>query len=121
MIARSGASTVAELAAIGRASILVPLPGALDQDQAANARSLEAIGAATVIPQADFTAARLAAEITARLADPSALTEAGRAARSVGVLDSAERLAALVLGLGKIEIPSPRLRGEVEPHVNATG
>jgi UDP-N-acetylglucosamine--N-acetylmuramyl-(pentapeptide) pyrophosphoryl-undecaprenol N-acetylglucosamine transferase len=44
VIARSGASTVAELAAIGRPAILVPLPGALDQDQAANARTLETIG-----------------------------------------------------------------------------
>ena len=45
VISRSGASTVAELAAIGRPSILVPLPGALDQDQAANAATLEAISA----------------------------------------------------------------------------
>lgn len=105
VIARSGASTVAELAAIGRPSILVPLPGALDQDQAANAQSLAAIGAATVMPQAEFTPERLAGEIASRLADPAALTESARAAKSAGVLDAAERLAALVMSLGKLPVP----------------
>jgi UDP-N-acetylglucosamine--N-acetylmuramyl-(pentapeptide) pyrophosphoryl-undecaprenol N-acetylglucosamine transferase len=105
VVARSGASTVAELAAIGRPSILVPLPGALDQDQAANARSLAEIGAATVIPQPDFTPERLAREIEARLADPAGLTESARAAKSAGVLDAAERLAAVVLSLAKIPVP----------------
>jgi UDP-N-acetylglucosamine--N-acetylmuramyl-(pentapeptide) pyrophosphoryl-undecaprenol N-acetylglucosamine transferase len=105
VIARSGASTVAELAAIGRPSILVPLPGAIDQDQAANARSLAEIGAATVIMQPDFTPERLAAEVAAHLADPSGLTEATRAAKSAGVLDAAERLASIVLSLAKIPVP----------------
>ena len=78
VISRSGASTVAELAVIGRPSILVPLPGALDQDQAANARSLAEIGAATVIPQAEFTPERLAAEIMARIDDPLRLDASRR-------------------------------------------
>ena len=99
VVSRSGASTVAELAAIGRPSILVPLPGALDQDQAANAASLEAIGAATVIPQSEFTPERLAAEIAARLDDPQSLTVAAGAAKSAGRLDAAERLADAVLAL----------------------
>ena len=51
VVSRSGASTVAELAVIGRPSILVPLPGALDQDQAANAKTLGDLGAAIVLPQ----------------------------------------------------------------------
>jgi UDP-N-acetylglucosamine--N-acetylmuramyl-(pentapeptide) pyrophosphoryl-undecaprenol N-acetylglucosamine transferase len=97
VIGRSGASTVAELAAIGRPSILVPLPGSLDQDQAANAQSLGAIGAATVILQDAFTAERLAAELTARLHDPSRLTRAASAAKSAGITDAAERLAQAVL------------------------
>ncbi|MDB5511097.1 MAG: UDP-diphospho-muramoylpentapeptide beta-N-acetylglucosaminyltransferase [Enterovirga sp.] len=105
VIGRSGASTVAELAAIGRPAILVPLPGALDQDQAENARSLEAIGAATVVRQPEFTSERLAAEIAARLADPASLTRAATAAKSAGVLDAAERLAALVMSLGKLPVP----------------
>ena len=99
VVSRSGASTVAELAAIGRPSILVPLPGALDQDQAANAQSLAEIGAATVIPQDAFTPDRLASEIVARLRDPQGLTRAAAAAKSAGVTDAAERLAAHVLRL----------------------
>ena len=105
VIGRSGASTVAELAAIGRPSILVPLPGAIDQDQAANARSLAEIGAATVIAQPEFTPERLAAEVAAHLADPAGLTESARAAKSAGVLDAAERLASIVLTLAKIAVP----------------
>jgi UDP-N-acetylglucosamine--N-acetylmuramyl-(pentapeptide) pyrophosphoryl-undecaprenol N-acetylglucosamine transferase len=97
VISRSGASTVAELAVIGRPAILVPLPGALDQDQAANAASLATIGAATVILQPEFTPERLAGEIQARLDSPETLTKAAEAAKSAGVADAAERLAATVL------------------------
>jgi UDP-N-acetylglucosamine--N-acetylmuramyl-(pentapeptide) pyrophosphoryl-undecaprenol N-acetylglucosamine transferase len=99
VIARSGASTVAELAAIGRPSLLVPLPGALDQDQAANAETLGRIGAATVIPQEEFTPARLAAELQRRFDNPALLTDAAAAAKSAGVTDAAERLADAVLAL----------------------
>ena len=99
VISRSGASTVAELAAIGRPSILVPLPGALDQDQAANAQSLADVGAATVLPQHAFTPERLAGEILAYLKNPEGLTRAAAAAKSAGVTDAAERLAAQVLRL----------------------
>ena len=104
VIARSGASTVAELAVIGRPSILVPLPGALDQDQAANAASLAAIGAATVIAQAGFTPERLAAEIVAFVENPERLTKAAAAAKSAGVADAAERLAARVLHVAGIPV-----------------
>jgi UDP-N-acetylglucosamine--N-acetylmuramyl-(pentapeptide) pyrophosphoryl-undecaprenol N-acetylglucosamine transferase len=97
VIGRSGASTVAELGVIGRPSILVPLPGALDQDQAANARTLEKIGAATVMPQPDFTPNRLAAELSTLLADPARLTQQAAAAKSAGIANAAERLADLVI------------------------
>ncbi len=99
VVSRSGASTVAELAAIGRPAILVPLPGALDQDQAANAASLAEIGAATLIPQDAFTPERLAGEIAERIRDPQGLTRAAAAAKSAGVTDAAERLASRVLQL----------------------
>lgn len=102
VVARSGASTIAELAVIGRPAILVPLPGALDQDQAANAASLGAIGAAVVIPQAEFTPERLAGEIAARLDDPGLLTNAAQAAKSAGIPDAAERLAAAVAELARL-------------------
>ncbi|HEV7874972.1 MAG TPA: undecaprenyldiphospho-muramoylpentapeptide beta-N-acetylglucosaminyltransferase [Enterovirga sp.] len=104
IVSRSGASTVAELGVIGRPSILVPLPGAIDRDQAANARSLAEIGAATVIPQPDFTPKRLAAELRVRLDEPARLTEAAAAAKSAGITDASERLAAIVMSLGHIDV-----------------
>jgi UDP-N-acetylglucosamine--N-acetylmuramyl-(pentapeptide) pyrophosphoryl-undecaprenol N-acetylglucosamine transferase len=97
IVARSGASTVAELAAIGRPAILVPLPNALDQDQQANAAILEAAGGAIALRQDDFTPARLAAEITALAAAPQRLAAMAAAAKSAGAIDAAERLADLVL------------------------
>jgi UDP-N-acetylglucosamine--N-acetylmuramyl-(pentapeptide) pyrophosphoryl-undecaprenol N-acetylglucosamine transferase len=103
VVSRSGAGTVAELAAIGRPSILVPLPGAIDQDQFANAGVLSQANAALRIPQAEFTPDRLAAEISARAADPAKLTAMAAAARTVGRLDAAERLADLVTKVAGIQ------------------
>ncbi|MCJ2094788.1 undecaprenyldiphospho-muramoylpentapeptide beta-N-acetylglucosaminyltransferase [Methylobacterium sp. J-072] len=97
VVSRSGASTVSELAAIGRPSILVPLPGSLDQDQAANAATLEAIGAALALKQTAFTPDRLAAELVACFETPAKLTAAADAARSAGIHDAAERLAEVVI------------------------
>jgi UDP-N-acetylglucosamine--N-acetylmuramyl-(pentapeptide) pyrophosphoryl-undecaprenol N-acetylglucosamine transferase len=96
VISRSGAGTVAELGAIGRPSILVPLPGAIDQDQFANAGVLGQAGGAIRIVQADFTPDRLAAEISALAAEPARLAAMAVGARTVGRLDAAERLADLV-------------------------
>ncbi len=97
VIGRSGASTVSELAAIGRPSILVPLPGALDQDQAANAATLGAIGAALPIAQGAFTPDRLAAELLDLFTNPEKLTAAAASAKSAGIHDAAERLADIVV------------------------
>jgi UDP-N-acetylglucosamine--N-acetylmuramyl-(pentapeptide) pyrophosphoryl-undecaprenol N-acetylglucosamine transferase len=96
VISRSGAGTVAELGAIGRPSILVPLPGALDQDQFANAGVLSQANGAIRLAQADFTPDRLATEISALAAEPSRLTAMAAGARQVGKLDAADRLADLV-------------------------
>lgn len=96
VIGRAGASTVSELAVIGRPSILVPFPHALDQDQAANAAVLAASSAAQVVPQAEFTPERLAGLLRQALADPASLTAAAQAAKAAGVADAAERLADLV-------------------------
>jgi UDP-N-acetylglucosamine--N-acetylmuramyl-(pentapeptide) pyrophosphoryl-undecaprenol N-acetylglucosamine transferase len=97
VIARSGASTVAELSAIGRPSILVPLPGAIDQDQFANAGVLERSGGALRLNQDAFTAERLAAELAGFAGAPQHLAAMAAAARSLGRLDAADRLADLVL------------------------
>ena len=96
VICRSGASTVMELAAIGRPSILVPFPHALDADQAENAAALAAAGGADVIAQRDLDAARLAAMIEARMADPAALGRVAVAARTTGRPEAVLRLADLV-------------------------
>jgi UDP-N-acetylglucosamine--N-acetylmuramyl-(pentapeptide) pyrophosphoryl-undecaprenol N-acetylglucosamine transferase len=101
VISRSGASTVAELSAIGRPAILVPLPHALDQDQFVNAGVLQTAGGAIRIEQHDFTPARLAAEITALSNDPPLLARMAQAAKGCGTIDAAERLAELVLKVAR--------------------
>ena len=102
VVSRSGAGTVAELGAIGRPSILVPLPGSIDQDQFANAGVLAQANGALRVPQADFTPARLAAEISALAAEPERLAAMAAGARTVGRLDAAERLADLVMKVAGI-------------------
>ena len=102
VVTRSGAGTVAELAAIGRPSILVPLPGAIDQDQFANAGVLSQADGGLRIPQAEFTPDWLAAEISAFAAEPARLTAMAANARKVGRLDAAERLADLVVKVAGI-------------------
>jgi UDP-N-acetylglucosamine--N-acetylmuramyl-(pentapeptide) pyrophosphoryl-undecaprenol N-acetylglucosamine transferase len=102
VISRSGAGTVAELGAIGRPSILVPLPGSIDQDQFANAGVLAQANGALRIPQSEFTPERLAAELTALAADPARLATMATAARTVGRLDAAERMADLVMKVANI-------------------
>ena len=97
VVSRSGASTVAELSAIGRPAILVPLPNALDQDQFVNAGVLEDAGGAIRVVQADFTPERLAADIAALAGDPARLADMAKASKSAGTIDAAERLADLVM------------------------
>jgi UDP-N-acetylglucosamine--N-acetylmuramyl-(pentapeptide) pyrophosphoryl-undecaprenol N-acetylglucosamine transferase len=97
VVSRSGASTVAELSAIGRPSILVPLPGALDQDQLHNARVLERAGGAVVLEQRDFSPERAADELAKLLNGSAQLAAMAAGAKSIGTLDAADRLAALVL------------------------
>jgi len=97
VIARAGASTVAELACAGRPAILVPLPHAIDGHQNANASALVTAGAARLMPQPGFTPETLAAELTALLATPSRLATMAAAAASLAQPDAARRLADLVL------------------------
>jgi UDP-N-acetylglucosamine--N-acetylmuramyl-(pentapeptide) pyrophosphoryl-undecaprenol N-acetylglucosamine transferase len=102
IVSRSGAGTVSELAAIGRPSILVPLPGSIDQDQFANAGVLSQAHSALRIVQSEFTSDRLATEISALAAEPARLAAMAAAARTVGRLDAAERLADLVMKVAGI-------------------
>jgi UDP-N-acetylglucosamine--N-acetylmuramyl-(pentapeptide) pyrophosphoryl-undecaprenol N-acetylglucosamine transferase len=96
VIARAGASTVAELAIAGRPAILVPLPGAIDDHQSANARALAQAGGAWVVKQPQFTAVSLAERLAGLLTDPAGLTEVAAAAHSHARTDAASRLAGLV-------------------------
>ena len=99
VISRAGASTVSELAVIGRPAMLVPLPHALDQDQAANAAFLTQAGAAETVRQNDFTQTFLTQRLAELIEKPDSLIQRAHAAREVGVADAAERLAELVIGL----------------------
>jgi UDP-N-acetylglucosamine--N-acetylmuramyl-(pentapeptide) pyrophosphoryl-undecaprenol N-acetylglucosamine transferase len=102
VIARSGASTVAELAVMGRPSILVPLSIATDDHQADNAAALVAAGAAQMIRQQDFVPEALAGALTLWLTDRIGLAKAAAAARAAGHPEAATRLANLVIATGLI-------------------
>jgi UDP-N-acetylglucosamine--N-acetylmuramyl-(pentapeptide) pyrophosphoryl-undecaprenol N-acetylglucosamine transferase len=94
---------VAELAAIGRPSILVPLPHSLDNDQAANAAFLSEAGAADVINQAAFTPQWLSQRLQQLMNDTKSLTDSAQSAKKRGITDGAERFADLVLGMIETE------------------
>jgi UDP-N-acetylglucosamine--N-acetylmuramyl-(pentapeptide) pyrophosphoryl-undecaprenol N-acetylglucosamine transferase len=96
VIARAGASTVAELAVLGRPSILVPLPHALDNDQLQNAIRLAEAGGCWCIEQKFLAPERLASEIEALFRTPDRLAAAAVAASRVGRPDAVQRLADLV-------------------------
>lgn len=96
VIARAGASTIAELTAAGRPAILVPLPSATDDHQTANAREISAAGGARTIPQRAFTPQELAKQMQKLGLEPQALAHAAACARSVGRPDAVRDLADLV-------------------------
>jgi UDP-N-acetylglucosamine--N-acetylmuramyl-(pentapeptide) pyrophosphoryl-undecaprenol N-acetylglucosamine transferase len=93
VIARSGAGTVSELAAVGRPSILIPLAIAMDDHQAANAEALTDIGGADMLLEANVTPKLLGALIAARLSDPADLRARAAAAKSAAKPDAAAELA----------------------------
>jgi UDP-N-acetylglucosamine--N-acetylmuramyl-(pentapeptide) pyrophosphoryl-undecaprenol N-acetylglucosamine transferase len=97
VICRGGGITIAELAAVGIGSIIVPLPGAIADEQTANARFLVDAGAASIIPERDLTAKRLAETLVSWTRDE--LLAMALAARKVGRGDAAERVAAACLDL----------------------
>ncbi len=96
VVARSGASTVSELTAVGVPSILVPLPGAPGDHQTANAARLADAGAAVMIPDAELDVQRLQSEVSRLVADATARQAMADAARSLGRPGAAQAVAALV-------------------------
>ena len=95
VIARSGAGTVSELAAVGRPSILIPLAIAMDDHQAANAEALTDVGAADMILEGNLYPALLGELIAARLSDPEELKQRAEAAKSSAKVNAAGDLADL--------------------------
>ncbi|MCU1493494.1 MAG: murG [Acidimicrobiaceae bacterium] len=96
VVARAGASTVAELTVVGLAAVLVPLPGAPSDHQRRNAELLEERGAATVLDDAMCTPERLVELITSLAADPARVAAMAAAAANLGRRDAAARVADLV-------------------------
>jgi len=103
VIARSGASTVSELAVAGRPAILVPLPTAMDNHQYFNANAFEDVGGGWVMAQDGFTPEALSARLEAFLTAPDVLSKAAKQARQFGEPDAAEKLAMLVMAAVKGE------------------
>lgn len=103
VMSRSGASTVSEIAVIGRPALLVPYPYALDHDQAANAAALAAAGGAEVHPQASLAGGKITELLNAMMDDPARLSAMAAAAKSAGRPNAARLLADLteVIASGK--------------------
>jgi UDP-N-acetylglucosamine--N-acetylmuramyl-(pentapeptide) pyrophosphoryl-undecaprenol N-acetylglucosamine transferase len=101
VVARAGASTIAELTALGMPSLLVPFPQAADDHQTANARDLEEAGAARLLVQATTTPAQLADTIAALFDDAAALARMRAAARSLGHPDAHREIADALLALAE--------------------
>ncbi len=101
IVCRAGATTVAELAAAGKASILVPYPSATDQHQLQNARALERARGAQVIEQKDLTPQRLVEEILSLLRNPLNLSLMEQKARSLARPGAAGHIADLIEELGR--------------------
>jgi UDP-N-acetylglucosamine--N-acetylmuramyl-(pentapeptide) pyrophosphoryl-undecaprenol N-acetylglucosamine transferase len=101
VISRAGASSVADIGVIGRPAILVPLAIAIRDEQSANARAPVEAGAAVLLPEREFTPARLTAELAAILSDPGRAAAMATAALATGRPDATERLAHLVTALAE--------------------
>jgi UDP-N-acetylglucosamine--N-acetylmuramyl-(pentapeptide) pyrophosphoryl-undecaprenol N-acetylglucosamine transferase len=99
VVCRAGATTLAELAALGRPAVLVPLPTATDDHQRRNAEVLAAAGAAVVIEQRELTGERLAGALLELAGDADRRTRMGDAARTMARLDAAARIADRVQAL----------------------
>ncbi len=106
VIARAGASTVAELGVAGRPAILVPLPGAIDDHQSANAHALAAAGGAISLAQDRLTPALLASELATLFSLPHRFARMAEATRAWGQPDAADKLAELIDTLAPQEAPA---------------
>lgn len=104
VIARAGASTLAELTCAGRPAILIPLPSAMDDHQTANAKEMTDAGGARTIPQSRFTAVELAKQMQKMAMEPGALQNAAKRAWNCGRPGAARDMADLLESIGKAPI-----------------
>lgn len=103
VICRAGATSCAELAAAGKASIMVPLPTAADDHQRKNAEAFENAGASRMLLQADLNGETLSRAIVELIESPEAISEMERAAGKLGRADAAEATADLIEGLAQTD------------------
>src|SRR5689334_2106738 len=103
VVCRSGASTVAEIAAAGKPAIFIPLPTAADDHQRVNAEALARHGAAVVVEQSKLEGVWLAETIASLLQDPQRLLKMGHAARELAHPNAARDIAAMAARVGGIE------------------
>ncbi|MGL6044341.1 MAG: UDP-N-acetylglucosamine--N-acetylmuramyl-(pentapeptide) pyrophosphoryl-undecaprenol N-acetylglucosamine transferase [Sandaracinobacteroides sp.] len=106
VISRSGASTMAELMAVGRPAVLVPFAAATDDHQTANAAGFVAAGAGVLLSEAQANAAKLTGDLMGFMGSPEVLGAAAAAARALGIPDAAARLAELVEAEVQARIPT---------------
>ncbi|MCE7795876.1 undecaprenyldiphospho-muramoylpentapeptide beta-N-acetylglucosaminyltransferase [Sphingobium sufflavum] len=110
VIARAGASTIAELTVAGRPAILIPLPSAMDDHQTYNAREMAKTGGARSIPQSAFTPVELAKQMQKLAMEPGALENAARRARECGRPDAVRDMADLIESFGVAPITTNVLK-----------
>jgi UDP-N-acetylglucosamine--N-acetylmuramyl-(pentapeptide) pyrophosphoryl-undecaprenol N-acetylglucosamine transferase len=120
LIARAGASTVAEVTVAGRPSLLIPYPYAADDHQTANAKSLTTAGGAWVMAQEQFTPAALAEHLTMLNDQPQLLLSTASAAQSFSIPDAAGRMAAVVTGVAHGKNGARARRNVASTSVSAT-
>lgn len=111
VVSRAGATTIAELTALGKPALLVPYPFATGDHQRGNAEAVVEVGGARLVLDRDLTGHRLAVELYELVDDPGALADMGRAARRLGRPHAASRLADLVCQLA---VRGARARGAAE-------
>jgi UDP-N-acetylglucosamine--N-acetylmuramyl-(pentapeptide) pyrophosphoryl-undecaprenol N-acetylglucosamine transferase len=103
VVSRAGAMTIGELAAVGRAAILVPFAAATNNHQELNARVVEQAGGAVVIPEDQLLPELLAGQVTEILSDPARVARMGAAARSLAVPDATKKIVDLLERIDRIE------------------
>ena len=101
VLCRAGASTLAELTAMGKPAVLVPSPNVTNNHQEKNARVLEAAGGAKVLLESEFTADSLLGLVSELLHHPEELEAMAANMRAVGVQDATDRIAEIVIGLAR--------------------